>query len=44
MANDQFKHSVKACLEEFGYKASIIPENNITKRADLYAECDSDTP
>lgn len=42
MVYDAFRNKVKSCLEESGYKVSIIPEENDVKRADLFAKCDSD--
>lgn len=43
MNRDPYKLSVKASLEESGYSATLIEEDQREKRADLLATCDTDS-
>jgi hypothetical protein len=40
---DAYKFRVKECLEESGYNVRLIDEDQTSKRADLLAECETDT-
>ncbi len=43
MNRDVYKLRTKACLEESGYTAQLIDEDQNEKRADLFATCDTDS-